>query len=92
MDPAFHLSTFYHAIANRKSLEAITLRYFQSSRRTPGTMQELNLTDVFPAYFTQSVRYLDLSRNDFEAVTGNFIQSFTKLKYWPTVSLNGGSK
>ena len=81
MDPDFWLKAFFHGIANTESLRAIALRYFQSTLINFSIRRQLNITDVFPAYFAQSVRYLDLSRNDLETITGNFIVSFPQLKY-----------
>ena len=81
MDPDFWLKSFFHSIANTESLRAIALRYFQSTLINISIRRQLNITDVFPVYFSQSVRYLDLSRNDLEAITGSFIVSFPRLKY-----------
>ena len=81
MDPNFRLNTFFDGITNTGSLQAIALRYFQSTLINISIRRQLNITDVFPVYFSQSVRYLDLSRNDLEAITGSFIVSFPRLKY-----------
>ena len=81
MEPKFLQRQFFHAIANRGSVEIISLRYLQSMQLNFGTWRQFNITDVFPAYFNQSVRYLDLSRNDIESISGNFIVKFPKLKY-----------
>ena len=81
VDPKFLLKTFFHAIANQESLKVITLQYLQSMQLNYKLQRQLNLTEVFPAYFAKSVRYLDLSRNDFETLAGNLILGFTSLKY-----------
>ena len=81
MEPESLLEQLFHGIANHESPESIAIRYLQSMQLNFGTRRQFNITDVFPAYFNQSVRYLDLSRNDIESITGNFILMFPKLKY-----------
>ena len=53
----------------------------QSREYNLNGIRKLNLTSTFPANYAQSVRYMDLSHNDYESFYGGFISSFTALKY-----------
>ena len=77
----FKPKQFLTAIANGRPLEIVSLRHMQSRESNWRLIRVLNLTSTFPANYAQSVRYLDLSHNDYEAFYGGFIASFTALKY-----------
>ena len=60
------------SIGNHDSLEIISLRRLQAKTYGYLTDAMLNVTSFFPAYFSKSVTYLDLSHNEFEAISGKF--------------------
>ena len=79
-NPAWdELGVFLSASAN--DLEIVSLRRIQALFQNPNADTKLNITTVFPEPLSHSVRYLDLSYNDFTAVRGSFLHSFRNLKF-----------
>ena len=75
------MKKFLQAIIRNQHFDIFSFRYMQSRQRNSDLIRKLTLTSAFPANSAKSVRYLDLSYNDYEIFSGGFIRAFPKLKF-----------